>query len=90
MKYPSLLDQIFPIKEVRREGFYALYFALDGNIKERTEIVIDDFIPLDRKLEYLYGKPDKPFVWMMLIEKALAKIVKSYYCIKNLTAEQMF
>ena len=27
---------------------------------------------------------------MILIEKALAKIVKSYYSIKNLTAEQMF
>ena len=38
----------------------------------------------------MFGKPDRPYIWMMLIEKALAKILKSYYNIKNLTAEQMF
>lgn len=85
MHYPKLLDKIFPTKTVSKQGFYALYFGLHGNYKERVEIIIDDFIPLDRKHEYLFGKPNKQMMWMILVEKALAKVVQSYNNIKNLT-----
>lgn len=63
---------------------------MNGNLKERTEIVVDDRIPVDKKGDYLFGKPNCQLIWMILIEKALAKILRSYFNILNLSAGEIF
>lgn len=52
--------------------------------------MIDDLIPLDRKFEYLFGKPNINIIWMILVEKALAKVLRTYNAIKSLKSSEIF
>lgn len=59
-------------------------FCLNG--KENTEVVIDSFIPIDNFGRYLFDQPKKGGgIWMILMVKALAKIVGSYQNLRSLS-----
>ena len=72
---PDLLMKNFCQKELNEQGVYEFNFYKNG---DWIKVVIDDLIPCHR------GKPifgrclDINEVWVMLIEKAYAKLHKTY------------
>lgn len=67
--------------EIFKPGLYRFIFCLNG--KKNKEVVIDSFIPIDNFGRYLWDEPKKGGgIWMVLLVKALAKVVGSY---KNLS-----
>lgn len=62
--------------QIKPEGIYRLQLALHGKY---TEIVIDDYIPVfEGSNRPVFCKPTGNEVWVMLLEKAWAKISGSY------------
>jgi hypothetical protein len=54
-------------------------------------IVIDDYIPINHLGKYYFQSPKEgDGIWMLLIEKAWAKILKSYHNINNKKPDQLF
>lgn len=73
---PDLLLKCIPQKEVNKWGVYEFLFYKNGEWKN---VIIDDYIPVTSD-----GKPvfssclDPNEVWVMLMEKAYAKLHKCY------------
>ena len=62
--------------ELKPEGIYRLQVACQG---ELHEIVIDDMIPVfEGSNRPVFCKPHNNEVWVMLLEKAWAKLSGSY------------
>ena len=80
-KYPSLIYQLFNSLTISQNGYYEIKVKLD---KKLTIISLDDFFPYNlRKNMPLFCKPFKNEIWVMILEKALAKIKGSYLNIDN-------
>ena len=77
---PPLIERLFVTKEWNKEGIYRLKICKDG---EWIDVTIDDYFPCE-----VYGSPifasfHSGELWVMLLEKAYAKIHGSYYLIKG-------
>lgn len=74
---PSRIRKIFCDEmEISKHGIYRLQVASQGQLKE---IVIDDLIPVfDGSFRPVFCKPKNNEIWVMLLEKAWAKISGSY------------
>ena len=80
-KYQKLLFQIFKTKESNNQCYYELIFFIDGSYKI---ILIDDYIPiLKANNEPYFSKPNNNEIWVILLEKAWAKINGGYTNIIN-------
>lgn len=56
-----------------------MHFCLSGNLQKTTDIVIDDFIPVEKGRKYFLKEvQETDGIWMNLIVKAWAKILGSY------------
>lgn len=56
-----------------------MHFCLGGNLQKTTDIVIDDYIPINSNKEYLFEKPGSgDGIWMILVQKAWAKVLGGY------------
>ena len=75
------IEKIFVFADIK-VGFYVLKFYINGR---RKYIVIDDLIPCNKIMKSpLFTKPIGNEIWVLLIEKAWAKIHGEY-----LNAESM-
>eukprot|EP00798_Chlamydomonas_sp_ICE-L_P009796 gene9796-7685_t len=72
------VEQVFKTKEVTAYGRYSLRMY-DGCKKKFETIVIDDWIPCDRKSGGpVFAKPNGDEAWVLLLEKAFAKFKGTY------------
>ena len=75
--FPGHIQQLFKESEIAESGKYTVYLydLRDG----WEEVEIDDFIPCDpRDGEPLFSRPEGNALWVLLLEKALAKFVGTY------------
>ena len=75
-EYPTRLAPIYLNTKANKYGVYGLKMYLRGI---PTEIVVDDYFPCfeDKNLP-LFARPKGKELWVMLAEKAWAKIFKTY------------
>lgn len=78
---PQLISQIFKTQTVQENGCYEILFRLNGEWKI---VLVDDYFPCDKKTkEPIFSKPIGAELWVMLLEKAWAKVNGGY---KNIIA----
>jgi calpain-15 len=74
--------KIFPFYDLTL-GFYVLRFYAGG---KPTLVVVDDYFPCNNSsLQPFFSKPIGQEVWVLLIEKAWAKLVGSYFGAEEMT-----
>lgn len=76
-EFPNIIRKIFRDQEYNSQGIYKLNLRIDGAVEE---IVIDDYVPIQKNGNPLFCQPNKKTgeFWVLLLEKALAKIQGSY------------
>jgi len=79
--YQSTIKRIFKDEAINNQGKYTLSMYLNG---ENVDITIDDCFPCYAgTCKPAFAKPCGTEIWVMLIEKAWAKINRSYKNIIN-------
>lgn len=73
-QFPQLLKALFRTNKINKSGYYELIFYIDG---EWQVVIIDDYIPI-YKSKPLGAKPNGSEIWVLLLEKAYAKINGGY------------
>lgn len=62
-------------------GYFEIKLFIDG---EYQIVIIDDYIPYDQNLDDIaFVKSSKNFFWVLLVEKAIAKVFGGYSNIEN-------
>jgi len=75
------IRRIFNDKETQETGLYGVYLCVDGEFKL---VLVDDMIPcLGEDGGPSFSKANGPELWVMLLEKAYAKIYGTYEKINN-------
>ena len=75
-KIPGLIPQIFKSEKVNQNGFYELYIYTNGQFKI---LILDDYFPIIKGSNLLrFAKPVKSEIWLLLLEKAFAKLNGGY------------
>ena len=75
-KYPGLILKIFRTDKVNKDGYYELLLRIDG---KPTILIIDDYIPVYKNNKQpCFAKPHGNELWVILLEKAWAKINGGY------------
>ena len=77
---PELVQRLFITKRVNRKGFYRLRFCIGGMWRTVT---VDDYFPCEPKGGPIFSRGNGNELWVLLIEKAYAKIHGSYTLLKN-------
>jgi len=78
---PEKIQQLFTIDEVNEWGLYAIDLTKNGI---PTTVVIDDYIPCDEdEGEPIFANSRNGDLWVLLLEKAWAKLHGSYMRIEN-------
>jgi len=88
----KLLSKYIKCETILQEGFILIYLPLFGSHSDPYEIILDDFVPMFslKPKEYLYRLPRYNIIAMLLIEKALAKILGNYDRVRALEFNQIF
>lgn len=76
-EYPFIVKRIFETTDISTYGFYAVWLFIDGLWEC---VVIDDYFPLYKK-KPIYSRNNEDELWVMMIEKAYAKVFGSYSAI---------
>jgi hypothetical protein len=66
---------LFVSDKLQKEGIYAVRMYKNG---EEQEVVIDDYIPC-KDGEPIFSRSNDKELWVMLLEKAWAKLHSSYH-----------
>lgn len=77
---PERVNFMFEDQKINKEGLYFVKLFIDGVLRY---IIIDDRFPVDHKGNSLFSKPKldrkkNKEIWVMLVEKAYAKIFGYY------------
>lgn len=86
----ATIDELFLTKDVNSAGIYALKLVIDG---VETVVVVDEFLPFkknkvnDDVLAFGKTSEGENEVWMMILEKAIAKVCGSYEAMENQSVE---
>jgi calpain-15 len=79
-EFPRLVEDLFITKQTNPNGVYMLRICKGG--VWRT-IVLDDYFPCKPEAGPVYSKANANELWVLLLEKAFAKIHGSYAAIKS-------
>ena len=75
-KYPQLIDTIFKTEGISPNGYYEIILFIDG---KPQIVIVDDYVPVYKKNKYpCFARPNGNEVWVMLAEKAWAKVNGGY------------
>ena len=77
-KFPSMIKQMFRQTTKNENGFYDISLFIDG---KRQIIIVDDYLPAFKKYKppkACYAQSNKNEIWVMLLEKAWAKVNGGY------------
>ena len=77
---PKLVENLFITKEKNKEGLYRIKFCKNG---EWVEVTIDDYFPCSPLGGPLFGRAHDNEMWVMLIEKAYAKLHGNYFTLRG-------
>lgn len=80
---PNLIKFLFETKETNFSGCYCVRLCIDGKWEK---IIIDDFFPVVKKensWSFIFSRSNGPELWVLLLEKAYAKVYGSYQKIEN-------
>ena len=97
-EYPDRVKNIFITKEVNEAGCYAVNLFVNG---ERRTVVVDDYFPYDEDNErWAFSRPSEEEdekngkttkeIWVLILEKAWAKVYGSYQRIEAGLAGEAF
>lgn len=83
---PEHIKRLFNVKKTTKEGLYIVNLCLNG---ENYKVEIDDYIPYcDKMNRPAFSTSKENELWVMLVEKAWAKISGNYEnSIKGLCCE---
>ena len=74
---PELVKRIFKTKSYNDEGFYEMYCF--NEYGEKMIIFVDDYFPFDQvQNQFSFSKPNGNELWVMLLEKLIAKYEGGY------------
>ena len=75
-KYPGIIKKIFKQSSKNENGFYEIILYIDGI---RQIVIVDDYIPAYKSNKKpCFAEPNENEIWVILIEKAWAKINGGY------------
>jgi len=75
-KFPSLIVNLFKTKETNKDGFYEIILHIDG---KPQIVIVDDYIPIEKSTKKpCYAQSKGNELWVMLLEKAWAKVNGGY------------
>jgi len=75
-EFPNLIYKIFKTKRVSENGLYEIALFIDG---EWQIVIVDDYIPINKRLgECAFAKPNVNEIWVIILEKAWAKVNGGY------------
>ena len=75
-KFPNLIKRMFRQNTKNEDGFYEITLYIDG---KRQIIIVDDYLPaLKKNKKPCYAQSNKNEIWVMLLEKAWAKVNGGY------------
>ena len=84
-EYPDRIKRLFVSKEQNDHGAYAVRICKNGEWKE---VVVDDYIPCHRR-KPCFSNAHGNELWVLLLEKAWAKLHGSYFRIEAGFAENV-
>ena len=72
----SRLKRLYESDQVNDKGVYCLKLLLQGEV---SKVVVDDFVPVNEKDELAFSSSKRNEIWLILAEKAWAKVNQSCY-----------
>ncbi|CAD8194518.1 unnamed protein product [Paramecium octaurelia] len=77
---PQQIQKLFRNQEYQQSGLYGIYMCKNGVLQE---IVVDDHIPCNLQGGPIFSKANGNELWVLLLEKAYAKLFGSYHKIES-------
>lgn len=77
---PKLVENLFLTKTKNKEGVYRIKFVKNG---EWVEVTIDDLFPCYPFGGPLFSRSQGNEMWVLLIEKAYAKVHGNYFTLRG-------
>jgi hypothetical protein len=77
-EFPGAIQSVFLTNEFNPRGRYVIKL-FNGYTHSYEELQIDDYIPVTKGCEPLFAKPNDRELWVLLLEKAFAKLLGSYH-----------
>lgn len=77
---PQLIKRLFLDEEVNKDGIYRIRFCKGG---EWIIVTIDDYFPCQPQGNPIYSRSYSNDIWVLLLEKAYAKIHGSYMLLEK-------
>ena len=77
---PALIERLFITKELNSAGIYKLRLCKNG---EWVTVTVDDFFPCYPDGEPVFAKCHGNELWVLLLEKAYAKLHGNYYLLRG-------
>lgn len=77
---PSLVERLFVTKEINNNGIYRVKLCKNG---EWLTVTIDDYFPCFPLGSPLFSKAHGNELWVMLLEKAYAKLHGNYFSLRG-------
>ena len=75
-KFPSLIMKLFKTKQTNPDGFYEIILFIDG---KPQIVIVDDYLPVEKRYKRpVYAQSKGNEIWVMLLEKAWAKVNGGY------------
>ena len=77
-KFPNMVQKLFKQTTKNKDGYYEIFFFIDG---KRQIVIVDDYLPAYKKNKspcYAQTKKEEKEIWVMLLEKAWAKVNGGY------------
>ena len=77
---PYLVERLFITQKYSEEGLYRVKLCKNG---DWVEITIDDYFPCTEKGGPIFSRSNGNELWVLLLEKAYAKIHGNYFCLRG-------
>ena len=77
-KFPNMVQKLFRQTSKNKYGYYEIILFIDG---KRQIVIVDDYLPAYKKNKspcYAQTKKEEKEIWVMLLEKAWAKVNGGY------------
>ena len=87
-QFPDKIRKMFKQTSKNEKGFYEIEFFIDG---KKQIVIVDDYIPAFKESKQpCYARSVKKQIWVILLEKAWAKVNGGYvYIIGGLNSEAL-
>ena len=81
-EYPELVKKLFVTKNYNKDGVYRVQLCKDGVWQEVT---VDDYIPCSKEAGGfpMFSRGASGDMWVMLLEKAYAKLNGNYFTLRG-------